>query len=93
MRLRYLLTILPFLISCSVVPYSFKGYRVGETDVKTVGSVLLNEEWGVESNGVRSGDRIELIFLGLEDSALCLLYREFSTSENAKYIKPAFTQS
>jgi hypothetical protein len=87
-------TLLLTLSGCiSVAPYSFRNYTIGRIDSCNVGDPIISIQDGVRDKLQNSffGYERELIYTGISNNTISLMYREYYSSPNGTYIRPAFS--
>ena len=81
-----------FLGACGpTVPYFYKTYRLKDSLSVSVGNPVLAIEEGRSRGYLRAGHKYELIYKGILNDVMTLVYREYTVDTEADYIKPAYS--
>jgi hypothetical protein len=91
-----ILVVISFAIlsGCATMqPYLNKSYRLDDTLTVSMGGVMILYSEGLASPTTleKRGSALELVYTGITDHALHLVYREYSESSTGTYARPAFT--
>jgi hypothetical protein len=104
-RFRYQRTLvflsLFVMIGCApMTPYVLRNYEVGKTQEVSVGSAMLEWEYGQEDKfrGYKAGIRKQLLYNGIAGNVVNVSYREFDVDPGDRrrkagtFIRPAFNR-
>jgi len=73
------------------IPYFYKNYKLNDSLSVSVGNPILAFEEGVSRDNQKTGYKYELIYKGVLNDVMTLVYREYSVGVEADYMKPAYS--
>ena len=77
----------------STIPYSYRNYDIGKIDSCNVGNPIISIQEGVRDKLLNNfyGNERELIYTGISNNTISLMYREYYSNPNGTFIRPAFS--